>query len=248
MCVSLWWSTDKSSFVTKLDILQKVRAQTHAQNTYLMCHEIVAWLKHLIWLIVPILNWNYVTAKKYFISLGESFKCEETAGPTHMWHHTEIGLTSMRWGPTTDQALITWIRGRPLRTLLSITSPTRCKSSNWKSPDRGPVLPRGDWARRGHHSFADPGVLGDPACCESVENNCACDAATSAARKLVRAWRFNFSAASSKSLHSHKYTQNMWDLRFFTVVTMKNGVFWYIKTQFVLHRRHITSLLQSPAG
>jgi hypothetical protein len=29
---------------------------------------------------------------------------------------------------------------------------------------------------------------------------------------------------------------------------MKNGAFWDIKTQFVLHRRHITSLLQSPAG
>jgi hypothetical protein len=27
----------------------------------------------------------------------------------------------------------------------------------------------------------------------------------------------------------------------FTAVTMKNGVFWDIKTQFVLHRRHITS-------
>jgi hypothetical protein len=34
----------------------------------------------------------------------------------------------------------------------------------------------------------------------------------------------------------------------FTAVTMKNGVFWDIKTQFVLHRRHITSPLQSPAS
>jgi hypothetical protein len=33
----------------------------------------------------------------------------------------------------------------------------------------------------------------------------------------------------------------------FTAVTMKNGVFWDIKIQFVLHRRHITSL-QVPAG
>jgi hypothetical protein len=31
-------------------------------------------------------------------------------------------------------------------------------------------------------------------------------------------------------------------------VTMKNGVFWDIKTQFVPHRRHITSLLQSSAS
>jgi hypothetical protein len=33
-----------------------------------------------------------------------------------------------------------------------------------------------------------------------------------------------------------------------TAVTMKNVVFWDIKTQFVLHRRHITSPLQSTAG
>jgi hypothetical protein len=30
--------------------------------------------------------------------------------------------------------------------------------------------------------------------------------------------------------------------------TMKNGVFWDIKPQFVLHRGHITSPLQSPAS
>jgi hypothetical protein len=35
---------------------------------------------------------------------------------------------------------------------------------------------------------------------------------------------------------------------FFTAVTMKNAVFWDIKTQFVLHRRHITYPLQSPAS
>jgi hypothetical protein len=34
----------------------------------------------------------------------------------------------------------------------------------------------------------------------------------------------------------------------FTAVTMKDVVFWDIKTQFVLHRRHVTSPLQSPAG
>jgi hypothetical protein len=33
-----------------------------------------------------------------------------------------------------------------------------------------------------------------------------------------------------------------------TAVAMKNAVFWDIKTQFVPHRRHITSLLQSEAG
>jgi hypothetical protein len=34
----------------------------------------------------------------------------------------------------------------------------------------------------------------------------------------------------------------------FTAVTMKNVVFWDIKPQFVLHRRHITSPLQRPAS
>jgi hypothetical protein len=34
----------------------------------------------------------------------------------------------------------------------------------------------------------------------------------------------------------------------FTAVNLRNSVFWAIKTQFVLHRRHITSLLHSPAS
>jgi hypothetical protein len=34
----------------------------------------------------------------------------------------------------------------------------------------------------------------------------------------------------------------------FTAVTMKNVVSWDIIIQFVPHRRHITSPLQSPAG
>jgi hypothetical protein len=34
----------------------------------------------------------------------------------------------------------------------------------------------------------------------------------------------------------------------FTAVTMKNGVFWDIKLQFVLHRRRIRFSLQSPAS
>jgi hypothetical protein len=32
------------------------------------------------------------------------------------------------------------------------------------------------------------------------------------------------------------------------LVAMKNDVFWDIKPQFVLHRKHITSPLQSPAS
>jgi hypothetical protein len=34
----------------------------------------------------------------------------------------------------------------------------------------------------------------------------------------------------------------------FKAVTTKNAVFWDINPQFVLHRGHITSPLQSPAG
>jgi hypothetical protein len=34
----------------------------------------------------------------------------------------------------------------------------------------------------------------------------------------------------------------------FTAVTMMNVVFWGITTQFVPHRRHITSPLQSPVS
>jgi hypothetical protein len=34
----------------------------------------------------------------------------------------------------------------------------------------------------------------------------------------------------------------------FTAVTMTNAIFWDIKTQFIPHRKHITYLLQSPAG
>jgi hypothetical protein len=42
----------------------------------------------------------------------------------------------------------------------------------------------------------------------------------------------------------------LYDVRFevFTAVTVENVVFWGIKTQFVPHRRHITTPLQSPAG
>jgi hypothetical protein len=46
------------------------------------------------------------------------------------------------------------------------------------------------------------------------------------------------------------YRWKVKDERFevFTAVTMKNDVFWDIKTQFIPHRRHITSPLQSSTG
>jgi hypothetical protein len=34
----------------------------------------------------------------------------------------------------------------------------------------------------------------------------------------------------------------------FMAVSMKNAVFWDIGTQFIPHRKHITSPLHSPAG
>jgi hypothetical protein len=50
----------------------------------------------------------------------------------------------------------------------------------------------------------------DAVCCDNVENNCTCDAATRDAKKLVRACRFNFRAASSNSLkQSQTYIQQL---------------------------------------
>jgi hypothetical protein len=43
-------------------------------------------------------------------------------------------------------------------------------------------------------------------------------------------------------------TKNVLRSEVFTAVTMKNVVFWDIKTQFVLHRGHIRFLLQSSAS
>jgi hypothetical protein len=44
--------------------------------------------------------------------------------------------------------------------------------------------------------------------------------------------------------HNIKYVRS----EVLTVVTLKNAVFWDIITQLVIHRRHITSPLQSTAG
>jgi hypothetical protein len=46
------------------------------------------------------------------------------------------------------------------------------------------------------------------------------------------------------------FGENLFTLRIVSKLfgNLKNYVFWDIKTQFVLHRRHITSPLQSPAG
>jgi hypothetical protein len=67
-----------------------------------------------------------------------------------------------------------------------------------------------------------------------------------------------FRSHRTVSLFAPSSTRMAWWLRWltwnytrfegFTAVTMKNVVFWDIRTQFVLHRRHITCPLQSPAS
>jgi hypothetical protein len=53
---------------------------------------------------------------------------------------------------------------------------------------------------------------------------------------------------SKMSPLSSNYVRRYVRFEVFTAVTMKNGVFWDMKTQFVLHRRHITSPLQISAS
>jgi hypothetical protein len=53
-----------------------------------------------------------------------------------------------------------------------------------------------------------------------------------------------------KNVIHDEYTMYQYYIRFefFKALTVKNVVFWDIKQQFVLNRRHITSPLQSPTG
>jgi hypothetical protein len=51
----------------------------------------------------------------------------------------------------------------------------------------------------------------------------------------------------TEALHGRRRHVNV-RFEVFTAVTMKNVVFCEIKTQFIPHRRHITSPLQSPAS
>jgi hypothetical protein len=55
---------------------------------------------------------------------------------------------------------------------------------------------------------------------------------------------------SQETLRLRHRAQPVNDVGFevFTAVTMKNAVFWDIKSQFVPHRKHITSPIQSRAG
>jgi hypothetical protein len=51
---------------------------------------------------------------------------------------------------------------------------------------------------------------------------------------------FKDSVCTSREIYYVSATDSIFEV--FTAVTMKNVVFWDIKPQFVLHRRHITSL------
>jgi hypothetical protein len=70
--------------------------------------------------------------------------------------------------------------------------------------------------------------------------------------KNVVFWDIKNPVRTSQKTHYVSATESsrLMYVRFeaFTAVTMKNVAFWDIKTQFVLHRRHITSPVQSPAG
>jgi hypothetical protein len=59
---------------------------------------------------------------------------------------------------------------------------------------------------------------------------------------------FHAVASNCKRSVSLKINKKYVRFEVFTAVTMRNAVFWDIKTQFVLHRRHITSVLQSQAA
>jgi hypothetical protein len=62
--------------------------------------------------------------------------------------------------------------------------------------------------------------------------------------KTVRYW----ACSGAPVLPNHLCASGIVRFEVFTAVTMKNVVFWDIKPQFVLHRRHITSPLQSTAS
>jgi hypothetical protein len=68
---------------------------------------------------------------------------------------------------------------------------------------------------------------------------------------------YNRTTVLLKKVHTHTHTYIYIELinkvnyvRFevFTAATMKNAVFWDINPQYVFHRRHITSPLQSLAS
>jgi hypothetical protein len=69
--------------------------------------------------------------------------------------------------------------------------------------------------------------------------------------KNVVFWDIKNPVRTSQETHyvsTTEFTPSMLcKMEVYTAVIMKNVVFWDTKLQFVLHRKHITSLLQRPA-
>jgi hypothetical protein len=65
---------------------------------------------------------------------------------------------------------------------------------------------------------------------------------------LILSWMFSNTNIKEKQVHTSQETHYVSATESSPAVIMKNVVFCDIKPQFVLHRRHITSPLQSPAG
>jgi hypothetical protein len=70
--------------------------------------------------------------------------------------------------------------------------------------------------------------------------------------KTVVVWDIKNPVCTSQEIHYVSAIEPsrliLYRFEVLTAVTMKNVVFWDIKTQFVPQRRHITSPLQIPAG
>jgi hypothetical protein len=112
----------------------------------------------------------------------------------------------------------------------SATLPCTCRSPAW-SLTRNVVFGRRTWNKR------------------TEESRYVCASTWSSSGRTVKAFRSNVCVGGVNTATFDKEKEYK-GVRFeiFTVVTMKNGVFWDIKTQSVLRRRHITSPLQSPAS
>lgn len=91
-----------------------------------------------------------------------------------------------------DHTRITWMRGRPLLTVFSITWPTLVNKSDASESSGVHGLVNRTGA---HHLRGSSGVLS-----RCFENNWLCEALHRAVTKLVRAFKFNFKAASSNNL------------------------------------------------
>jgi hypothetical protein len=141
----------------------------------------------------------------------------------HDWHVTPGGGPTPRYVPTRCQ----WA---------GIRRPSTCVTATcllWRGPTYGDNIPSGHSVR---------------------ENLCFCwyVSLASPSSLSVMSWpHYDNKTYCRSDIAQHVLELNtLYSVRFevFTAVTMKNGVFWDIKTQFILHRRHITSSLHRPAS